>query len=69
MNYKKFLLILLAVCSCTTVEKSSQKNILFTDNIFSSKGFTLVFNETHKKNKIINKKLEKRSLVVFQRKN
>ena len=45
----------------------SDSDIIPSDINFSNRGFTLVFDESLKKNKIINKKIENRSLIVFQR--
>jgi len=69
MNYKIYILILLFIYSCTTnnINKSKKKDII-QSKIYSNKGFALLFNEDLKKNKLINKKIEERSLIIFQKK-
>ena len=68
MNYKIFILIFLFIYSCTTNNiNKSQKNVIIQTKIYSNKGFTLLFNEDLKKQKLINKKIEERSLIVFQK--
>ena len=68
MNFKILLLLLFFVIfsGCQTQKKIDVNNNNFT--FFSNKGFTLVYTEDLYKNKIINKKIEKRSLIVFNNK-
>ena len=69
MNFKIILLLLLLFVIFSGCEK--QKKIDINNNnftSFSNKGFTLVYTEDLYKNKIINKKIEKRSLIVFNNK-
>ena len=68
MNYKIFILILFFVCSCTSnnVNNIQKEEIILTET-YSNKGFTLLFNENLKKQKLINKKIDERSLVIFQK--
>ena len=65
MNYKFFLLIFL-LCSCASNDINKSKDIIFKDS-FSNKGFTLVFDDSFKKKKIISKVIEDRSLIIFQK--
>jgi hypothetical protein len=65
MNYK-FLLLILFLCSCTSNNINKSKDIIFKDS-FSNKGFTLIYDDTLKKKRIITKKIEERSLIIFQK--
>ena len=68
MNYKIFILILLLTFSCTNQnlgKKKSINNIIFQE--YSNNGFTLIYSDDLFKNKVINKKLEDRELLVFQK--
>ena len=68
MNYKIFILILLFIYSCTTNNINKiQKDEIIPSETYSNKGFTLLFNENLKKQKLINKKIDERSLVIFQK--
>ena len=68
MNYKIFVIFLLFLYSCTAnnINKSHKKEIIQTE-IYSNKGFTLLFREDLKKKKLVNKKIEERSLIIFQK--
>ena len=68
MNYKFVIFIFLLLCSCTVnnINQSQKDNIIHTQ-IFSNKGFALVFTESLRKQKIINKKIDDRSLIIFQK--
>jgi len=68
MNYKIFIIFLLFIYSCTTnnINKSKKSEIIQSE-IYSNKGFTLLFNGDLKKEKLISKKIEERSLIIFQR--
>jgi rare lipoprotein A (peptidoglycan hydrolase) len=69
MLYKKslYILIFLLLMSCSNknFQKKSMNNIF--DNSFSNKGFALIYNENLFENKIISKKIDERSLIIFQR--
>jgi hypothetical protein len=68
MNYKIFILLLLLTFSCTHQNLSKKKvsnNIIFQK--YSNNGFTLIYSDDLFKNKIINKKLNDRDLLVFQK--
>ena len=68
MNYKIFIAIFLFIYSCTTNNINESKNkVIIQSETYSNKGFTLLFNEDLKKQKLINKKIEERSLIVFQK--
>ena len=68
MNYK-FLLILLVLFlnSCMPIEnaKLSKKKVIIES--FSNKGFALVYDDSLFQKKIINKKINNRDLIIFQR--
>ncbi len=68
MNYKILILFFIFVYSCTTnnIKDSHKKNIIPSE-LFTNKGFALLYNESLKKNKIVSKKIEDRSLIIFQK--
>jgi len=68
MNFKKYISIFILFASCTSIEelKSISKNQIISDS-FISRGFTLVYKDSLKDDKIISKKLDKRSLIIFQK--
>lgn len=63
MNYKIFFIIIL-LYSCTPIDKSVK--IDFKEN-FKNRGFTITFTDNLYNQKIISKKLDNRSMTVFQR--
>ena len=68
MNYKILILIFLFVYSCTV--NTTNNNKIETNvqaEFFSNKGFALVFNNDLKKQKLISRKIDDRSLVIFQK--
>ena len=69
MLYKKLLTlcccILLNNCTSTTLTKNTDSITL--DNPYINKGFSLIYNDEYYSNKIISKKIDERSLVVFQK--
>jgi len=69
MLYKKLLIlccfIFLNNCTTTTLTKNKNSNSL--DNPFVNKGFSLIYNDKFYNNKIISKKIDERSLVIFQK--
>ena len=52
-------------CTTTTLTKNKISNSL--DNPFINKGFSLIYNDKLYNNKIISKKIDERSLVIFQK--
>ncbi len=68
MNYKFLIIVILFLSSCVTDNdyKIKSENDLINET-FSNKGFALLFTEDLKKKKIINKKINDRELVIFQR--
>ena len=69
MFYKKifFLTIFLFISNCTTGTLVKNKPSQVMINGYTNKGFALVYNETLYNQKIISKKMNKRSLIVFQK--
>ncbi|WP_415291217.1 hypothetical protein [Candidatus Pelagibacter sp. Uisw_136] len=69
MFYKKLLIlccfILLNNCTTTNLTKNTISNSL--DNPFINKGFSLIYSDKLYDNKIISKKINERSLVIFQK--
>ena len=69
MLYKKLLIIccyiLLNSCTTTILTKNKSSNSL--DNPFINKGFSLIYNDNYYDNKIISKKIDNRSLLIFQK--
>ena len=69
MLYKKLLilccLILLNNCKATTLTKNKSFNSL--DNPFINKGFSLIYSDKLYDKKIISKKIDERSLIIFQK--
>ncbi len=68
MIYRKYIFIFLFLFSCSTnnVNNKDTKIIEYIDT-FSTKGFALIYNDDLYKKKIVNKKLEDRSLLIFQK--
>ena len=69
MFYKNILLItiFLILTNCTTGSLVKNKKNVVIVNAYSNKGFALVYNEKLYEQKIINKKIADRSLVIFQK--
>jgi hypothetical protein len=69
MNSKNFLLII-AFILCTNCAVSNlavnQKTISIKES-FSNKGFSLVYDQNHFNNGLISKKIDERSLIIFQK--
>ena len=69
MHYKIIILFLFFLSSCTTpiveVKDITEKKIL--RNVFVNKGFGLMYNESLYKSKEVTKKIDDRSLIIFQK--
>ena len=64
INYKYFFFIIfIFVFSCN--EKSNKINYTKKFNNYSNKGFALIYDENFLKSKIVNKKINNRSLLIF----
>ena len=68
MNFKKLIIIFLLTCSCATnnINKSVDKKIIH-QQVYNNKGFALLYKDDLKKQKLINRKIDKRSLIIFQK--
>ena len=69
MNYKNFLLLVFFfICTnCTTNNFSNKKQNIIVKKGFSNKGFALIFNQKDYENGLISKKIDQRSLLIFQK--
>ena len=68
MIYKYILIIFFFVISgCTTYTIDNNEIISLNKNNFRNKGFALVYNDKLFKKKIISKKMDHRSLTIFQK--
>jgi len=69
MNFKNLLLILIfflfANCSTVNLPGNNQKNSFKKE--FSNKGFALVYNKKDHDNGLVSKKIDERSLIIFQK--
>ncbi|MDB9983537.1 hypothetical protein OAD54_02195, partial [Candidatus Pelagibacter sp.] len=70
MLYKNILFttILLFLTNCSTDTLISNKPNTLIVNAYSNKGFALVYNDSLYKKKIVNRKIDERSLIIFQKK-
>ena len=68
MNFKKYLIIffIFFLHNCSKSLNDNSKSFYVEDK-FVNKGFTLVFNDDLKKQKLISRKIDDRSLVIFQK--
>ena len=64
--HKLYCLYFIYSCTTSNIDKSQKKEIIQSE-IYSNKGFTLLFNEDLKKKNLINNKIDERSLIVFQK--
>ena len=68
MNYKIIIIIFLLTCSCSTNNiNKTNKQIEHKHQVFTNKGFTLLYKESLRKQKIVNKNIDERSLIIFQK--
>lgn len=70
MTYRFFLIFIVSfLVSCETIDTNKKINLIKKnkENIFTNKGFALVYNESLFKEKIINKKMNDKDLLIFQR--
>ena len=69
MFYRKLLILLSLILlnNCTTSSITKSKKNISLDNPFINKGFSLIYDDKFYNNKIISKKINERSLVIFQR--
>ena len=69
MSYKNFLLIifLLLLTNCTAGNLNTNKANINLDINFRNKGFTLIYDDNLYDKKVITKKINERSLTIFQK--
>ena len=68
MNYKTFFLYFFLILSaCTNVQYEKKDLKIIHENIFTAKGFALVYSDNLINNKIIKNKIDNRSLIIFQK--
>ncbi len=69
MSYKNILLtiVLLLFANCTASNLSIDKKKITTKKGFSNKGFALIFEKKLYENDLISRKLDERSLIIFQK--
>ena len=68
MNCKNILLLFfLILTSCVNTQIKQENKPIISKNYFLNKGFTLVYSDILKKEKIISNKLDERSLIIFQK--
>ena len=69
MNFHKILIFifLLFLNNCATEKNIDKEKIIINKNIFSNKGFTLIYDSILHKNGKIPKKINDRSLIILQK--
>ena len=68
MNYKIFFIIfLLGLNSCIENPIKSSSKVDFKKEYFSNNGFALIYSDDLILNKLVNKKIDKRDLLIFQK--
>ena len=69
MIFKRFFLIIffLFFVNCSTVNNTLNKKKLILNDGFSNKGFAMVYDQKYFDEGIISKKIEERSIIIFQK--
>ena len=67
MNCKKIIILLFLISSCTNNIASQNNENQIIKPKFMNSGFTLIYDEKLFTNKIINKKMNDRDLIIFQK--
>ncbi|MDA9877047.1 hypothetical protein N9C92_01435 [Candidatus Pelagibacter sp.] len=62
-----FIIIIVFLSNCTTTTLLNNKPSIANINGYSNKGFALVYSDELYKKKLVNKKIDERSLVIFQK--
>jgi len=55
------------ISNCSSINQTKIQSTQFLEDPFINKGFALIYNENYLKEKIISRKIDERSLVVFQK--
>ena len=66
MNYRILIFIFLFSCTTNDITRKENESVKQID-AFSTKGFALIYSDDLVKKKLVNKKLEERSLLIFQK--
>ena len=68
MSYKYFFIfIFIIINGCSTYNIANNEIKIFDKNSFKNRGFALIYNDYLYKQKIISKKIDNRSLIIFQK--
>ena len=67
MNYKIIIFFFLFLYSCSTTVVDKKSHDIIPVEIFSTKGFTLLYDDDLRSKKLISKKIDERSLIIFQK--
>ena len=69
MFYKKIFLFLfiIFISNCASINQTKIQSTQFLEDPFINKGFALIYNENLLKEKIISRKIDERSLIIFQK--
>ena len=67
MNFKIIVIFLILLTSCVNNIKKQRSEILSINNKFYNSGFTLIYDDNLFFEKIINKKMDDRDLIIFQK--
>ena len=69
MNYRNFLLVILFIlfsnCTAGNLPLHKQKDVFIKG--FSNKGFALIYDQKYYKDGLVSKKIDERSLIIFQK--
>ena len=67
MNFKIIVIFLILLTSCVNNTEKQHSEILNINNKFYNSGFTLIYDDNLYFEKIINKKMDDRDLIIFQK--
>ena len=69
MFYRKvlFIIIIISLSNCSTTSSVKKDTNIILNNSYSNKGFALIYNKNLFEQKIVNKKIDERSLTIFQK--
>ena len=67
MNFKIVVFFLILLTSCVNNTEKQRSEILSVNNKFYNSGFTLIYDDNLYFEKIINKKMDDRDLIIFQK--
>ena len=67
MNFKIIVIFLILLTSCVNNTKKQRSEILSINNKFYNSGFALIYDDNLYFEKIINKKMDDRDLIIFQK--